>query len=284
MKRSKMILCAVFVAGTASGAFAENTADKMPPREKAQAILEEVKQRRLESQIALKKTELQRLEEDAKRRQEEADTLQRSIDAIAKTLGESNASLETLTEQKKRFTQFLELTNQRIEAEKQRLAGLKTLSDAQSQAKALTLQQIEETSTQGGIATAELKMLSDRQAILEGEEPKEDQGKLLAEIADLKKRLTKAERGSMQANKLARETMSSANEKLLLADQADTRAKKTATDYGFDMSATGILDERLESIASGPEEPEEEHPAPAETPAPAEQPAPPKATLVKPAR
>ena len=215
-------------------------------REKAQAILEDVRERELETQLELKQTELQRLNEDLQKRQNESEILQRSMDSIAIALAEGGDTTEQLLARKKHLSRALELTTQRIEAEKLKMDGLKSLSDAQAKARERAARQHEETTIRSNIAGTEFRILSQKQNVQEdGAKPKDDSAKLVSEIAELKKRLEKADRNTASALKLAREAMTTANAKLLQAESAGARAKKTARDWG--------LTENAEPLEGAPE-------------------------------
>lgn len=255
MKKFQREVAVVSVVFTGAMFFAgSGLAQSDPPsRENAQAILEDVKKRRLENQIASKQIELQRLEEDHTKRQEEAEGLQRSLDTIASAIGEASGSLERLNADRKRLTDLLELTNLRIDADRLKLDGLKALSDAQIKARDLVINQSEEASLRSGISRAELKLLADRQNPEEGETTKEDASKASGEIAELAKKLTRSEKASLLASKTSREAMIAANAKMLQADSADARAKKAATTLGQSERTTTVDESApLEPIAEPP--------------------------------
>ena len=235
------------VAFTLAGAFSLALCARAPgqadPREKALIILEGVKKRELDTQIAMKQTELQRLNEDLQKRQNEASVLQQSMDSIAIATAEANDLLEQLQMRKQYLTRALELTSQRIDAEKLKVDGLKTLSDAQAKDRDRVAKQSDSTSIRANIEGANFRILSQKQDGPDGEPVSRDTtAKLLSEIVDLKKKLEKSEHNTAAAVKLARDAMASATAKLTQAESAETRAKKTAQDWGLNDNAEPVAE------------------------------------------
>ena len=234
---------AISLAGAFLLAVCANAPGQADSREKPLVILEGVKQRELEGQIAMKQTELQRLNEDLQKRQSETAALQQSMDAIAIATGEANDMLEQLVMRKKYLARALELTIQRIDAEKLKVDGLKTLSDAQAKDRERVAKQFEATTIRSNIEGANFRILSQKQGAQEGDAGAKDSStKLLSEIADLKKKLEKSDRNTAAALKLAREAMGSATAKLLQAENAEARAKKTAQEWGLNENAEPVAE------------------------------------------
>ncbi len=234
---------AAILAGVFSLSLGASAAEPGDSREKPLILLESVKKRELDSQLALKQTELQRLNEDLQKREKEQALLQQSMDSIAIAVAESNDLLDQYLARKKYLVRALELTTQRIDAERLKVDGLKTLSDAQGKERDHVAKQYESTSIRSNIEGANFRILSQKQSPPEGEEaPKDLTAKLLSEIADLKKKLEHSERNSAAAAKLARDAMSSASEKLLQAENAGTKAKKTAEDWGLNENAEPVAE------------------------------------------
>ena len=232
---------AAMLAGTFSLILCGSAPGQAEAREKAQAILDDVKERELETQLELKQTELQRLNEDLQKRQNESEILQRSMDSIAIALAETNDTTEQLMARKKHLSRALELTLQRIEAERLKMDGLKSLNDAQAKARERVARQHDETTVRANIAGAEYRILSQKHPAPEGDAPaKDDSSKLLSEIAELKKRLEKSTRNTAAAIKLAREAMTTANAKLFQAETAGSKAKKTAQEWGLNENAEPV--------------------------------------------
>ncbi len=222
---------------------AAETAESPDAREKPLVLLESVKKRDLDSQLAVKQTELQRLNEDMLKRQKEQESLQQSMDSIAIAVAESNDLLEQYLARKKYLVRALELTSQRIEAERLKVDGLKTLSDAQGKQRDHIAKQYESTTIRSNIEGANFRILSQKQAPAEGEPaPKDMAAKLLSEIADLKKKLDHSERNVSSAAKLARDSMAAASEKLVQADNAAAKAKKTAQDWSLNENAEPVAE------------------------------------------
>lgn len=231
---------AAILAGTFSLILCGSAPGQADAREKAQAILDDVRERELETQLELKQTEIQRLNEDLQKRQNESEILQRSMDSIAIAVAEAGDTTEQLLTRKKHLARALELTLQRIDAEKLKMDGLKSLNDAQARARERASRQHEETTIRANIAGTELRILSQKQTGPEGGAVKDDSAKLAAEITDLKKRLEKSARNTAAALKLARESMTIANGKLLAAENAGSKAKKTAQEWGLNENAEPI--------------------------------------------
>lgn len=237
-------------------AFAAEPAES---REKPLVLLESVKKREVESQLAVKQTEIQRLNEDLQKQEKEQASLQQSMDSIAIAVAESNDLLDQYLARKKYLTRALELTTQRIDAERLKVDGLKTLSDAQAKERDRVAKQYESTGIRANIEGANLRIISQKQPSAEGEAvPKDATAKLLSEIADLKKKLDKSERNAVAAAKLAREAMLSASEKLVQAENAGAKAKKTAEEWNLNENAEPVaekVDPNPESIAPGGDTP-----------------------------
>lgn len=217
--------------------------DAVDSREKPTVLLESVKRRELASQLAVKETEMQRLNEDLQKRKSEQATLQQSMDSITGAVADSADVLEQYVARKKYLVRALELTTQRIEAERLKVDGLKTLTDAQAKARDHVAKQYESTSIRANIEGANLRILSQKQTPSEGEAPPKDAAaKLLSEIVELKKKLERSERNEAAAAKLAREGMSSASEKLLQAENAAAKAKKTAAEWNLNEDAEPVAE------------------------------------------
>ena len=248
------------VAFTLAGAFSLALCAPAPGqadlREKALILLESVKKRELDSLIAMKQTELQRLNEDLQKRQNEASALQQSMDTIAIATAEANDLLEQLQMRKQYLTRALELTSQRIDAEKLKVDGLKTLSDAQAKDRDRVAKQSDSTNIRANIEGANFRILSQKQDGPDGETAgKDTTAKLLSEIADLKKKLEKSEHNTVAAVKLAHDAMASATVKLQQAESAESRARKTAQDWGLNENAEPLGDKAdPDPVAEAPRE------------------------------
>ena len=234
---------AFLVAGVFSLTSNALAADPVDSREKPLVLLESVKKRDLESQMALKQTEIQRLNEDLQKHEKEQASLQQSMDSIAIAIAESNDMLDQYVARKKHLTRALELTTQRIDAERLKVDGLRTLSEAQAREREHVAKRLESTTIRSNIEGANYRILSQKQSPPEGEAlPKDATAKLLSEIADLKKRLELSDRKVSAASKLAREAMISASEKLVQAENAGIKAKKTAEDWSLNENAEPVAE------------------------------------------
>lgn len=240
------------LVGAFSLALNARAAEPEDSREKPLVLLESVKKRDLDSQLAVKETELKRLNEDLEKRQKEQESLQKSMDSIAIAVAESNDLLEQYLARKKYLIRALELTTQRIEAERLKVDGLKTLTDAQAKQRDYIGKQYEATSIRANIEGANFRILSQKQTPPEGEPaPKDAAAKLLSEIADLKKRLERSERAVATASKLARDSMNSASEKVIQAEGAAAKAKRTAQEWGLNENAEPVA-EKVDAEPSNP--------------------------------
>lgn len=236
-------LVAAVLAGAISMSSIARAVDPADAREKPLVLLESVKKREIETQLAVKETEIRRLNEDTQKQEKEQVSLQQSMDAIAIAVAESNDLLEQYLARKKYLTRALELTSQRIDAERLKVDGLKTLSDAQAKERDHVAKRLESTGIRTNIEGANLRILSNKQMPPEGEVvPKDATAKLLSEIADLKKKLDLSERKTSAAARLAREAMGSASDKLIQAENAGLRAKKTAEDWNLNENAEPVAE------------------------------------------
>ena len=263
MNNSKVhstILAGVCSLALAGSAFAQTDAP-----DNAQSLLENVKQRDLERQMAAKQTDLDRLAEDLAKGQKEAETLHANIATTGNLLKESDTQLSKLSSQRKRLEQVLELTRLRSEAEKLKADGLKMLGEAQAKALAALTKRAEATNVRASLGAAELRLLSPAPA--EASAPpagKVAAAKLRLPLLDLRKKLAAAETSSANADSIAHDAMRAAASKLELANIANGKAKRKASTVESD----------LPEIAEKPLDLEEK--APEKAPEKTEKTAPPK--------
>ena len=226
------------LAGVCLLALAGSAPAQTDTPDNAQSLLENVKRRDLERQIAVKQTDLDRLAEDLAREQKEAETLHASIATTGNLVKESGLQLDKLVGQRKRLEQVLELTMLRIEAEKQKADGLKMLGEAQAKALAAMAKQAEETNLRASLGAAELKLLSPAPNET-GAEPagKDTAGKARPSLADLRKKLAACELSTANANKSAHDAMRAAASRLELANIANGKAKRRASTVESDLPA-----------------------------------------------
>lgn len=236
MNNSKVhstILAGVCSLALVGSAFAQTDAP-----DNAQSLLENVKRRDLERQMAVKQTDLDRLAEDLAKGQKEAETLQANIATTGNLLKESGLQLDKLVSQRKRLDQVLELTMLRIEAEKLKAEGLKMLGEAQAKALAALTKRAEETNVRASLGATELRLLGPATAEA-GAEPagKDAAAKLRSSLSDLRKKLTASETSAATADKIAHDAMRAAAAKLELANIANGKAKRKASTVESDLPA-----------------------------------------------
>lgn len=226
----------VLVASLSSLALLTSARSQADSPKDAQLILQQVKQREAERQQAAKQTELERLNQDLQRGQKESETVQQSIASMQGAIGQTSSQLDQLGSEKNRLSQELEVTTLRIDAERQKVEGLRLLSEAQSRSLEALEKRNNETELRASIGAAELKIMSPPPTDPENTDLKnpEPRSKLWSEIAELKKKLAKSELATLAAQKTAREATRAASSKLQLADIAATKAKKRAVDLGVE--------------------------------------------------
>jgi chromosome segregation ATPase len=226
---SRSFLVAALAVGSALSAAVAQEADQ----ENARSLLLELKQRDLERQVLSKQREIERTNGDLRLARMQAQKLQESIDATNSLVGDTATYLEQLQAQKVRLEQVVELTSLRIDAERQKVDGLKSLGEAQFKALESVIKHIEETETRANLVNAELRILNDTPNL----EPVADgpsTSKTPPEIAELRKKAA-AEKLSLAAmDKSAGDAMRTAAQKLEAADVAAIKAKRKAIDLGLD--------------------------------------------------
>jgi chromosome segregation ATPase len=202
-------------------------------QENARSLLLELKQRDLERQVVSKQREIERTNGDLRLARMQAQKLQESIDATNSLMGDTATYLEQLQAQKTRLEQVVELTSLRIDAERQKVDGLKALGEAQFKALESVIKHIEETETRANLVNAELKILSDTPNL---EPVAEGPGatRTPPEIVELRKKAAAEKTALAALDKSAGEAMRSAALKLEAADVAAIKAKRKAIDLGLD--------------------------------------------------
>jgi len=248
LARPTFLACACSLALAGSG-FTQTAAP-----ENAQSLLEKVKRRDLDRQMAARQTGLDRLAEDLAKGHKEAEAMQTSIDATGNLLKESGANLNQLISQRKRLEQVLELTTLRIEAEKLKAEGLQMLGDAQAKALAALTKRAEETDLRANLGATELKLLAPSTGEA-GTEPatKEGAAKMRSTLTDLRKKLVTSENSADNAEKIARDAMRTASTRLELADIASVKAKRKAANVEGDLPE--IAEKPLDLEEQAPEKP-----------------------------
>ncbi len=222
----RVLLAAACGLGFASLALAQTDSP-----DNAQSLLESVKRRDLERQIAAKQTYLDRLAEDLAKGQKESAEMQANVESTAKLVRESASQIEKLQSNQKRLEQVLELTKLRIEAETLKAEGLKMLGDAQAKALGALSKHSEQTNLRASLGAAEMKELSPGTA----ETAPEHAGSTAAgkarpssSLSELRKKLAASETSVETADKIAHDAMRAAAAKLELANIASGKAKRRA--------------------------------------------------------
>lgn len=236
---------AALIAGVIAFSFAKGASGEEVKPQKAQELLEKVKQHELDRQITLKQTEIDRLKEDREKSQKDAAGLQQTLDTTASLVTESTGSLEKLSAQRKHLEQTLSLTIARIEAERRRAECLKNLSAAQTKSLGVMMKRIEENDLRKRLRTAEMLMLANGKPVNDQSESKEH-----LDIAKLRKALATSEFKTGDDEKIARDAVKVACAKLQAADVAAAKAIRLAD---------GATSGTLEPIA---EKPMDSKPAP----------------------
>jgi hypothetical protein len=253
MARSTIIACVCSLT-LAGFAFTQTDAP-----ENAQSLLEKVKRRDLDRQMAAKQTELDRLAEDLAKGNKEAETMQANIDTTGNLLKESGTNLNRLISQRKRLEQVIELTTLRIEAEKLKAEGLQMLADAQAKSLAALTKRAEETDLRANLGATELKLLAPGAADAATDPAaKEASSKLRTGLAELRKKLLTGETSAVNAEKIARDAMRSASSKLELADIASVKAKRKAANVEGDLPE--IAEKPLDLEEKAPDKTEKTEP------------------------
>lgn len=190
--------------------------------EKAQVLLDKVKQSELNREIAAKQTAVDRLKEDLEKNSKDAEALQQTIDSTSDLIADSTKRYDELSAERKRLQHDLNLTIARIEAEGQRIDGLRNLSAAQGKSLSALTRHIEETEVRSRLRTAEMQAIADGK-LAPGEEAED---KRHPELTKLRKTLNISEAKTASEEKLARAAMKAASAKVQLADLAAARVQR----------------------------------------------------------
>ena len=226
----RFLLASLLLAAVQSTLCAQ---DEQP--DNARSLLMELKQRDLERQVVTKQREIERTNGDLRLARAQAQKLQESIDATNALMGDTSGYLDQLVGQKARLEQVVELTALRIDAEKQKVEGLKSLGDAQFRALESVIKHIEETEARAALAGAELKQLNDVPQLPEPVATGPGAlNKTPPEIVELKKKAAAYKQTLATMDKSANEAMKTAAVKLEAADVAAIKARRKAVDLGLD--------------------------------------------------
>ncbi len=217
---------AALTAGCLAVAQTQRAYSQDSPPEKSQALLQTVEQGELDRRIALKKTEIDRLKEDLEKSKKDIDALQKSLTATTSLISENTGNLSQLAEEEKGLKDTLELTELRIDAEKDKSEGLKALSAAQNRELDAITQRMAETYARSSVREAEVQLLTQGKPV-PGEDSDE---KAEPELHKLRKTLAENELKTVTAENAAHEAMKAASTRLDLADAAAARAKRKLDD------------------------------------------------------
>jgi len=195
------------------------------PSDKAQSLLQEVRERELERQRETKMKDVERLNEDLEKAKKEADDLRQTIERMNAAVTDSTNHLAQLNAQKRQFTKMLEVIALQIDAEGLKLEGLKMLAVAQTKGVAAIDRRREQTEVKATIEKTKLNPMP--QAPRPGT-PEGDKADL-----EIERKLDKAERAVSTARVDAREAMSAATTKLQAANDAGEKVKQKAAELGI---------------------------------------------------
>ena len=196
------------------------------PQRNAQDLLEEARKNESDRRIAAKQTVAIRLNEDIKKAKQQTDDLDKSISKVTSAAAETTDRLDKLAAEKKRFTQELELTNLRLEAEKLKAEGLKLLGIAHAKGRDALEKSIQETDLKLATVTQEVTRLESSQADPVATGAKAKSSKRKEGTPDTRKQLLKAEAATAAATSSARVAMEAASARLKQADAAIARMEK----------------------------------------------------------
>ena len=217
------LLAGLFTLTLTATAFSAENAPQ-----KTQVLLDQVKKSELDREVAAKQTSIDRLKEDLDRNKKDAEGLQKTINTTSDLVNDSTKRYEELTAERKRLQHDLNLTLARIDAEGEKIDGLRNLTAAQGKSLNALTRHIEETEVRTQLRAAEM------QAIAEGKlAPGDDtEDKRHPELVKLRKALSIAEAKTASEEKLARGAMKSAASKVQVADLAAARVQRMADETG----------------------------------------------------
>ena len=190
----------------------------------SQALLQKVKQSAMAQRIAIKQTEIDRLNEDLAKSRKDLDATHNNLDATTALIATSNANMDKLAAARRSLEQQLELTDLRIEAERKECEGLRRLSGAQNSELDAINQRMAEIDVRSGVRQAEVGLLSAGKPV-----PGEDNDERgSAELYKLRKELNSDEQKTVSAELIARNAMKAASARLELAQEAASRVKQAS--------------------------------------------------------
>jgi hypothetical protein len=206
----------------ATGGAPEEAAPAAPGN--AQALLDEVKKRELDRQLASKQTEIDRIKQDQEKAEHDAANVQKTIESTAALIKDSDEEVARLTAESRRLEHELQLAGARIDAERLKVDGLRALSAAQTKSLSAVARRAEEAEARTRLRAAELALLREGKPIpAEGREEAAP-----GEVAKCRKALAAAEAKTETEEKAAREAMKAAAAKMALAEAKASTAKRLA--------------------------------------------------------
>lgn len=194
------------------------------PPEKARALLDEVKKSELDRQVAVKQTEIERIQQDQAKTERDAANVQKTIESTTALITDSDEEINKLAMESRRMEHELALAEVRMGAERLKIDGLRALSAAQSKSLTALARRGEEAEARTRLRAAELALLKEGKPI--PAEGKEDAGQ--SEIGKCRKALALAEAKTAVEERAAREAMTAAAAKMALADAKESTAKRLA--------------------------------------------------------
>ena len=193
----------------------------------AQALLEKARQSDYERKMAVKQTEMDRLDEDLKKGKQQAEGLQKMIDSVGTAIAEANGRLERVTSQRNHQPKVMEVISLKYDAEKLRVEGLKMLGAAQAKALDALAKHNEVTDLRTTLGALEMKLFAEKALAKNGDIIGAESGPKKSQSGgELRKNLAAAERNAASAEMAAREAMHAATQKLQQADAASEKAEK----------------------------------------------------------
>lgn len=224
------LAAAMFTAGVLSAGHADNLhaqdapADKSGLQEKTEALLQKVNKSDMDLRMAMKQTEIQRLKQDMDESKKDMDSLKKSLDDTAALAKENASNMEKLSLYRKEMEASMQLTAMQMEAEERKSEGLQKLSTAQNDAMEAMNERMAEMDVRSKLRAYEVQLLQQGKPI-----PGEDNDERgTPDLMQLRKTLASTEVKTMEADRIARETLKAASAKLAMADDASARAKQMA--------------------------------------------------------
>lgn len=203
--------------------------------EKARELLDQVKKSELDRQIAVKQTEIDRLQEDQTKAENDSSGLQKTLESTNGLITNTTEHLTSLTTDSRRLERELAISNAWIAAEQLKLEGLRALTDAQGKSVSALSRRSEEAAARSHLRSVEMDILqSGKQVPGEGHEDTQ------SDLAKARKALTAAEAKTISEERIAREAMKAATAKMAQAEAKATIAQRLA-DSDLTLEPTVVL-------------------------------------------